>query len=183
MNIYRIAILYFFLGISLNFGDLAVHLELIDKGITVADLAIFAANMVIPWCLKPLYGLISDVFPILGQRRRPYIVVSNLLACLCWAYMSEENISIFMLKSIMFCISLFTCFSDVMYDSLLVVEAQTERDSDHGKKQSTCWLARAAGATMASFSSGYLLNGFAQRKDIFMVQSLIHFLIIFQACC
>lgn len=32
----------------------------------------------IPWTIKPLYGFISDSCPILGFRRRPYLIVAGL---------------------------------------------------------------------------------------------------------
>lgn len=31
----------------------------------------------IPWLVKPLWGLLTDVLPILGYRRRPYFIVSG----------------------------------------------------------------------------------------------------------
>ncbi len=30
-----------------------------------------------PWLLKPVYGLISDQFPIFGYRRKPYVMISG----------------------------------------------------------------------------------------------------------
>lgn len=33
----------------------------------------------LPWTVKPLYGFITDSFPILGMRRRPYLILSGLL--------------------------------------------------------------------------------------------------------
>jgi hypothetical protein len=32
----------------------------------------------VPWTIKPLYGLISDNFPLWGMRRRPYLVAAGL---------------------------------------------------------------------------------------------------------
>src|ERR1019366_9274150 len=45
------------------------------------------------WYFKPLAGIITDAFPLLGSRRRSYILVSSLLAVLCWiglAYTPHE---------------------------------------------------------------------------------------------
>ncbi|KAE8682546.1 putative folate-biopterin transporter 6 [Hibiscus syriacus] len=33
----------------------------------------------IPWIMKPIWGLLTDVFPIRGYRRRPYFVVAGIL--------------------------------------------------------------------------------------------------------
>lgn len=32
-----------------------------------------------PWMIKPIFGFISDAAPILGERRRPYLVICGLL--------------------------------------------------------------------------------------------------------
>ncbi|RHN77001.1 putative folate-biopterin transporter, major facilitator superfamily domain-containing protein [Medicago truncatula] len=33
----------------------------------------------IPWILKPIWGILTDAFPILGYRRRPYFVVAGVV--------------------------------------------------------------------------------------------------------
>lgn len=33
----------------------------------------------LPWAVKPLYGFITDSFPIAGMRRRPYLILAGLL--------------------------------------------------------------------------------------------------------
>lgn len=42
----------------------------------------------IPWILKPIYGLITDSFPIYGYRRKPYLFFFGLSVMLCWILMS-----------------------------------------------------------------------------------------------
>jgi len=32
----------------------------------------------LPWAVKPLYGFITDSFPICGMRRRPYLILAGL---------------------------------------------------------------------------------------------------------
>lgn len=32
----------------------------------------------LPWMIKPLYGFVTDTFPIYGLRRQPYIVICGL---------------------------------------------------------------------------------------------------------
>ncbi|GLD94555.1 hypothetical protein PINS_up003166 [Pythium insidiosum] len=43
-----------------------------------ATTTIYYAVTFFPWNLKPLYGLISDVFPIAGFHRKSYIVICEL---------------------------------------------------------------------------------------------------------
>jgi hypothetical protein len=41
---------------------------------TVQFLSVF---FYIPWVLKPLWGIMTDVFPVCGYRRRPYFLFSG----------------------------------------------------------------------------------------------------------
>ncbi|CAI5474035.1 unnamed protein product [Closterium sp. Yama58-4] len=38
----------------------------------------------IPWDVKPLYGMITDTFPILGFQRWPYIALSGIIGTAAW---------------------------------------------------------------------------------------------------
>lgn len=39
----------------------------------------------LPWSLKLVYGFISDAFPIMGMRRKPYLVIGLVLNFLSFA--------------------------------------------------------------------------------------------------
>ena len=49
-------------------------------GLTATQAAYLGAITLIGWAIKPLWGIISDFFPILGYRRKSYLVVTTLLA-------------------------------------------------------------------------------------------------------
>ena len=38
----------------------------------------------LPWSLKPLYGLVSDSFPINGRHHKPYLLVASFLGVFAW---------------------------------------------------------------------------------------------------
>ncbi len=38
----------------------------------------------LPWYFKPFAGIVTDAFPVLGSRRRSYILISTCLATLGW---------------------------------------------------------------------------------------------------
>lgn len=38
----------------------------------------FKAIAHIPWMIKPLYGFVTDTFPVMGCRRRPYLIICGL---------------------------------------------------------------------------------------------------------
>jgi predicted MFS family arabinose efflux permease len=48
------------------------------------EVSLFMSLAGLPWYLKILAGLLSDCFPLLGTRRRHYLVFSGALAAVCW---------------------------------------------------------------------------------------------------
>jgi folate/biopterin transporter len=169
---HRIALFYFFLGIILQLPDLAVRFYLIDLGIGVATLGVFQATLIIPWCLKPFYGFISDSVLIRGLRRKPYIIACNVLCTAIWFIMAQCKTPVWAAQLLLFLASVMTCFSDVMYDSILVEIAKQEEGDDHGKTQSWCWGARAVGALVAAGTGGLLLN-VVSPQVIFLTEACI----------
>ncbi|KAK6237071.1 hypothetical protein SCA6_012408 [Theobroma cacao] len=44
-----------------------------------SEAQVYAGITSIPWMIKPIWGLLTDVLPIMGYRRRPYFILSGLL--------------------------------------------------------------------------------------------------------
>lgn len=42
----------------------------------------------LPSIIKPVYGLITDSFPIFGYRRKPYLFIFGISVMVCWILMS-----------------------------------------------------------------------------------------------
>jgi folate/biopterin transporter len=173
-----LCLFYFLLGVQLTLPDLGTSLWLIRAGVEVARLGAITATLGVPWCLKPLYGLVSDAFPLRGRRRRPYIIGGNLAAAAAWlalAYVPPEHPHAETAGvALLLFASLSTCVVDVMYDACLVVAVRGERDAAaHGLAQSNCWAARAAGALCAALGSGFLLGVVRHPRDIFLVQAAL----------
>ncbi len=53
--------------------------------LNAAEQANFFAIATFAWYLKPLAGLLCDSFPILGTRRRGYLILASLVAGLTWS--------------------------------------------------------------------------------------------------
>lgn len=43
-----------------------------------SEAQIYSGIMKIPWIIKPLWGLLTDVVPVRGYRRRPYFVCAGI---------------------------------------------------------------------------------------------------------
>ncbi len=49
-------------------------------GWTPLDVTAYFALLNFPWVIKPVFGLISDVFPLFGYRRKSYLILSSIVA-------------------------------------------------------------------------------------------------------
>src|ERR1700730_11083501 len=56
-------------------------------GWTADQVSLFLSAMVLPLVTQPFYGLLSDSFPILGYRRKSYLVATNLLAVVGYVFL------------------------------------------------------------------------------------------------
>ena len=55
-----------------------------DLRLGAAETATFIALTGLAWNVKPLYGLLSDLVPLAGSRRRSYLLVTTAAAALGW---------------------------------------------------------------------------------------------------
>lgn len=85
------AIAYLSQGISCaQFGVIAQPIQFfLMKGLdlSAAQVSSYMALMMLPWVIKPFYGLISDFVPFLGYRRKSYLVLSNVITSVAFATM------------------------------------------------------------------------------------------------
>src|SRR6266704_3861970 len=57
-----------------------VTISLKDRGLSAGQVADFFAITIIPWLIKPVYGLISDFLPLFGYRRKSYLLLTSAAA-------------------------------------------------------------------------------------------------------
>jgi len=118
--------------------------------------------MTIWWTLKMFIGAFSDAFPIMGYRRKPYILIGWTLAVAmtvvtitlgqphkgdaAWPYLMCFS-----------AINFFYIIADVAMDGMVTDLAQREKESDRGKLQSGIYFARfiAMAVTSALMAFGF----------------------------
>lgn len=147
------------LGFIFQFPSVAMRFWLIEKvKLSPAQMMAMGGVIGIPWCLKPIYGFISDTFPIFGYRRIPYILFGCWITTISYWALPWYVDDIEMICFWTFLSSLGTCIADVVCDSILVVHARNETEEDRGSIQSWCWGLRAVGGLIASICGGYAYN-------------------------
>ena len=157
---YRLfAMVYFVQGI-LGLSGLAFTLFLDGTmKLSVAQITTLGSITTIPWVIKPLYGMISDSYPLFkGLRRKPYIFICCLLASFGWFVLIKGAFakSYAMILTGMIMEAVGVAMTDVVIDGLAVQKSPNE---DEAKNiQTVCWGSRTVGALIAGFAGGWLLE-------------------------
>ena len=77
---------YFLVGFGPNFLGTPLTVYMVKTLNAAPDHQnTIAILMTLPWCFKVVYGFISDGFPIMGQRRKPYFIIGYLIYTLSCA--------------------------------------------------------------------------------------------------
>lgn len=93
---------------------------------------------------QPLYGFLSDGFPLLGYRRRSYLALSGVLGALSYLALASPGLVSTTAAATLACTlsSLSVAVSDVVADSIVVEKIRAKGSADPklaGGLQSLCW--------------------------------------------
>ncbi|MEL6776720.1 MAG: folate/biopterin family MFS transporter [Cyanobacteria bacterium J06597_16] len=158
LELTAILTVYFVQGI-LGLARLAVSFFLKDDiGLSPAEVAALMGIAALPWTIKPVFGFMSDGFPIFRYRRRPYLILSGLLGAIAWLSMATVVNTPLKATVAILLTSLSVAISDVIVDSLVVERARGEDQSKAGTLQSLAWGASAVGGIITAYLGGLLLE-------------------------
>ncbi|KAL6295868.1 hypothetical protein ACE6H2_004010 [Prunus campanulata] len=108
----------------------------------------------IPWLVKPLWGLLTDVLPIFGYRRRPYFIVAGSIGVISMLVLSfHENLHIALALLSLTAGSAGVAVADVTIDAC-VAQNSINHPSLAADMQSLCALSSSMGALLG-FSGVY----------------------------
>jgi len=131
----------------------------------------------IPWSIKILYGLISDNVPIMGSRRKSYVVLMGLIEFTALASIFFFRISHAFSVAILLCISsLCLAFVNVVVDAIMCI--QSRKDPNHGSQDlfSVAWMGQGLGGVAGCILGGYMTE-YGHPKYSFLIMSIMGVLI------
>jgi len=128
-------------------------------GLSVDKLSYISAICTIPWTIKPLYGWISDSFPILKQYRKPYLVINYTLIIIASVYIWLVGLTIPSYVIINFLFAVCFAFNDVVCDGIMVESGQRLKMT--GAFQSIQWGAAGVAAVLCGAVGGYVAEYFS----------------------
>lgn len=152
--------LYFVQGIvepTAGMPSQPIQTQLEDWGETPAAIGILLTFIGIPWSLKPLFGLVSDFFPVFGQRRKPYLLVSTAGTCLAFvglAMLWGDKAGVGQSAWILLLICGGIAMTDVVIDALAVETGQPLQLT--GQFQSVQWGTMSVASILAGSLGGFI---------------------------
>ena len=124
-------------------------------GLSAAQTAAFFAITVIPWLIKPLYGLISDFLPLFGRRRKSYFLLTSGLAAAMGLILGMMGSYTYWGVAIFFTLmGLGLAFTDVLTDALMVENGQ--RLGLTGPFQAIQWASISFASILVGVGGGWL---------------------------
>lgn len=154
--VWFICIAYVTQGIAQQFGLVSQPLDyymLKELGKNAADVAALLSLLMIPWMIKPLYGLVSDFCPLFGYRRKTYLAMAYGVAGVCFVLAALLD-SFSLLVAALFVTAVGMSMGTAIVCGLtLEVGRPTSRTRSFQSIQAVCYYS----ANLASFLVGGLL--------------------------
>jgi len=137
-------------------------------GFDQSQLAYFDSFMIIPWAIKPLYGLLSDFVPIFGYRRKSWYVVAASLGIFCSLYLALFcNYTMNQLLLFMVGQSLSFALCDVLCDALMIEFGKPLKMTD--KFQGIQWTAICGAGVLAGIGGGLIAAHLSYKHMFFLM--------------
>jgi MFS family permease len=149
-----VLITYFAYGASAITGVALVFFEKDTLGLTPAEVAGIGFWVGLPWSMKMVVGVASDVYPILGSRRKPYLILGALCSMTAYAFLATavHTKGAFLLA--MVAVAVGFMIQDVVADALSVEIAESGQEI--GQIQALGRMALLVGGISVGYLSGVL---------------------------
>lgn len=122
---------------------------------TVQFLSVF---FYVPWVLKPLWGVMTDVFPVHGYRRRPYFLFSGILGTISAAIVAMA-VGLPVSSAVLCFVGMSTAvaIADVTIDAC-IAKNSIDKPALAPDMQSLCAFSSSLGALIGYATSGMLVH-------------------------
>jgi folate/biopterin transporter len=133
----------------------------------------------IPWMIKPIFGLITDLLPMCGYRRKVYIILCGLLNVLCWTCMATMNQDVSSATALLLLINLGLSFSTVVGEAIVVELSQLSKEDSSKTKDyvSLFFFCKYVGALFSAYMKGLLVEKMNIR-GVFLIASILPWLLV-----
>ncbi|RZC73686.1 hypothetical protein C5167_049166 [Papaver somniferum] len=136
-----------------------------------SEAQVYSGVIGIPWIVKPLWGILTDVVPIAGYRRRPYFILAGLLGVASTLLLSlKKKVDVMFALLSMTAVSAGAAIADVTIDAC-AAENSMAHLSLAADIQSLCAFCSSIGQLVGFTISGFIVHQIGP-KGVFGVLSI-----------
>jgi len=167
------ALVYVVEGVGQVSGLIAQPLSFYLKqvhGWTALQVTAYLAIFNLPWIIKPIYGVLSDLAPLFGYRRKSYLVAANLVAAGAYVWSTQlmaPSQLVWALQLTAYAMAI----SSTVCGAVLVENGQ--RLGESGKFVNQQWLWFNAAAMASAIVGGQLVQRLSPTSALHVAASIV----------
>ena len=189
-NVTSFLLLTLFLGLAL-IPELAINYFFKDElKVQPSKLTRLLTISRFPWVINPIFGMITDFYPIFGYKKKIYILFCGLIFCAVWLILGLLKINSLLTVICFFISNVTCCFSTVLSQAIMIeiggkMDEQEEEENREKKKQTNKLITYNAiisniGILIGSYLKGELIQLFNIRI-VFIITSCLGLLPLISA--
>ena len=178
-NTITIYLLSFYSGLSF-ITNLTLSLFLKDNlHFQPYQMAYIRLMMSLPWILRPLYGILSDLIPVCGLKRKSYIILLWLISTMSWLCLAHFSNHILVVYFTVILNQFSLAFLAVVNRAIIIETSKLYEDIDEKINDYTSKgsITQILGKFVASLFEG-VLAGKMETKYVFLISSFLSILIL-----
>src|SRR5271167_2041726 len=117
-----------------------------EHGWTALQVTAYLAIFNLPWIIKPVYGVLSDLVPIFGYRRKSYLIAANVVAAGAYLWSTQLTAPSQLVWTLQFT-AYAMAISSTVCGAVLVENGQRLGESGRFVNQQWLWFNAAAMAS------------------------------------
>jgi BT1 family len=152
-------------GFVMSLSVTSTDFLLRERSLTGPQLQMYKAIIALPWALKPLIGILSDVKPIFGFNKAPYMLLTTLLGVggFFLVSYSDSKTELILVVGSLFSGNLFVSTCDLLTEA--AYSAKVKSNPEHGPDLVTyVWSGVTMGSFIAVAMVGYLIDSYGVRS-------------------
>jgi hypothetical protein len=189
-NVTSFLLLTLFLGLAL-IPELAINYFFKDElKVQPSKLTRLLTISRFPWVINPIFGMITDFYPIFGYKKKIYILFCGLIFCSVWLILGLLKINSLLTVICFFISNVTCCFSTVLSQAIMIeiggkMDEKEEEENREKKKQTNKLITYNAiisnfGILIGSYLKGELIQLFNIRI-VFIITSCLGLLPLISA--
>jgi len=133
----------------------------------------------IPWLIKPLWGILCDLYPMGGERRRSYVLLGCIVNAISFCALASGHATLYSTIGFLIVSSLSMAIADVAVDAMVVDIVKEEVGDSVGDMQSRIAMARTVGSATGAIVSFLYFLQYSSPLHLFAITAACTFVLLF----